>query len=117
MLSATWSGPFFSSCQICKCLAPLSELVVDEYIMGILEAVPEYVKSVEFTSDQCWQIKGGDCSVTSINKSSDNSDQRNNVVIDLTFDTPKKCDKKKFSNVSSNSNKDGPPVIDLTLSP
>ena len=84
--------------------------------MGILEAVPEYVKSVEFTSDQCWQIKGGDCSVTSINKSSDNSDQRNNVVIDLTLKKNKKCDKKKFSNVSSNSNKDGPPVIDLTLS-
>ena len=108
---------FFSSCQICKCLAPLSELVVDEFIMGILEAVPEDVKSVEFTSDQCWQIKGGDCSLTSINKSSDDPNQKNNVVIDLTFDTPKKCNKKKFSNVNSNSNKDGPTVIDLTLSP
>lgn len=104
-------------CPICKCLAPLSELVVDEYIMEILETVPEDVKSVEFTSDRCWQIKGGDSSLMSINKSSDDSGQRNIAVIDLTFDTPKKCDQKKFSNVSSNSYKDGPPVIDLTLSP
>ena len=85
--------------------------------MEILEAVPEDVKSVEFTSDQCWQIKGGDCSLTSINRSSDNSDQGNNVVIDLTFDTPKKGDQKMFSNVDSNFDKDGHPVIDLTLSP
>ena len=107
----------FSSCQICKCLAPLSELVVDGYIMGILEEVPDDVKSVEFTSDQSWKIKGGDCSLKSINRSSDNSEQGNNAVIDLTFDTPKKSDQKKFSNINSNFDKDGPPVIDLTLSP
>ena len=95
----------------------MSELVVDEYIMGILKTVPEDIKSVEFTSDQCWQIKGRDCSLTSFTKSSDDSGERNIAVIDLTFDTPKKCDQKKFSNVNSNSYKDGPPVIDLTLSP
>jgi len=104
-------------CPICKCLAPLSELVVDGYIMEILEAVPGDVKSVEFTSDQCWQIKGRDCSLTSINRSSNDSDRGNNAVIDLTFDTPKKSDQKKLSNVDSNFDKDGPPVIDLTLSP
>lgn len=113
------STVFFYSFQICKCLAPLSELVVDGYIMGILDAVPEDVKSVEFTPDRCWKLKEGDYSLTSINRSSVNcnSDQGNNVVIDLTFDTPKKSDQKKFSNVDSNFDKDGPPVIDLTMSP
>lgn len=86
--------------------------------MGILEAVPKDVKSVEFTSDQCWKIKGGESSLTSNDRSSENSDQGNNVVIDLTFDTPKKSDQKStFSNVHSNFEKDGPQVIDLTLSP
>ena len=118
MLFATWTA--FFSFQICKCLAPLSELVVDGYIMGILEAVPKDVKSVEFTSDQCWKIKGRESSLTSNtgNRSSENSDQGNNVVIDLTFDTPKKSDQKaSFSNVHSYFEKDGPQVIDLTLSP
>ena len=85
--------------------------------MGILEAVPKEVKSVEFTSDQCWKIKGGDCSLTSVNRPSDDSYQGNNTVIDLTFDTPKKSDQRKFANADSNIDKDGPPVIDLTLSP
>ena len=118
VLSATYLYLFSSSFQICKCLAPLSELVVDGYIMGILEAdLPEDVKSVEFTSDQSWKIKGGDCPLTTINRSSDKSNHGNDVVIDLTFDTPKKNDQIKISNVNSNFDKDGPPVIDLTLSP
>lgn len=103
--------------QICKCLAPLSELVVDGYIMGILESVPSDVKSVEFTPDGYWKIKQGDCSLTSINRSSENSSQGNNSVIDLTFDTPEKVIQKKFSNVGSNQESNAPPVIDLTLSP
>lgn len=85
--------------------------------MGILESVPSDVKSVEFTPDGYWKIKQGDCSLTSVTKSSENSDEGNNLVIDLTFDTPEKVIQKKFSNTGSNQRSNGPPVIDLTLSP
>lgn len=85
--------------------------------MGILESVPVDVKSVEFTPDGYWRIKQGDCSAMPINRSSENSDQGNNVVIDLTFDTPEKAVQKKFSNAGSNCGIKAPPVIDLTLSP
>lgn len=86
--------------------------------MGILESVPGDVRGVEFTPDGCWRIKQADCSATTINTSPENSsDQRNNMIIDLTFDTPEKVAQKKFSNDDNSRGINAPPVIDLTLSP
>lgn len=109
-------------CPICKTLTPLSELVIDGFIQGILESVPEDLKSVEFTPDGFWRIKEGNDSFLSIKKSPvdcySNSSQ-GNTVIDLTFDTPQKIIPKKISNADRNY--DGSnleiQVIDLTVSP
>lgn len=101
-------------CPICKGYTPLSQLVVDGFIMEILASVPENVKSVEFTSDGSWRIKENtlsSISTTSLNKT---CDQGNNEVIDLTFDTPEKVIKERPSSSSGNC---VPQVIDLTLSP
>ena len=108
--------------QICKTLTPLSELVIDGFIQGILESVPEDMKSVEFTPEGFWRIKEGSESFLPIKKSSvdcySDSNQQN-TVIDLTFDTPPKIVPKKISNGDENCGGSNPQiqVIDLTVSP
>lgn len=109
-------------CPICKTLTPLSELVIDGFIQGILESVPEDMKSVEFTPEGFWRIKEGSESFLPIKKSSvdcySDSNQQN-TFIDLTFDTPPKIVPKKISNGDENCGGSNPQiqVIDLTVSP
>ena len=103
---------------MCNCKALFRDLIVDDFMVNLLEKLPKSVEQVEFLRDGTWRAKqnvSSGVSVKQINLKANSLElvdvtitpvkQRKRLVIDLTT-SPMVSKTRNFSG-----------VIDLTMSP